>query len=128
MRKKTVTRIVIYGVIVALLSSIGYGLFVLVNQLSSERTDPTVFTTEKWKYGNSRNRHLMLDDLYSKYDLYSMTKDEIEDLLGDGGHPPSLEGPNEYYYQIAVEYYDSETLHIHFDGDGKVIEIVRMRS
>ena len=40
-----------------------------------------VFDVERWN-DDPKHRYLMVEDLKQKYDFYSMTKEEIIDLLG----------------------------------------------
>ncbi len=74
------------------------------------------FTPHKWdKY--RYERHLMLDDFHEKYDLKTMTKDELISILGK----PGAESEDEIEYTIMVNWLDAEILVFRFEDD-RIVE------
>ena len=75
----------------------------------------STFTTEKWeKY--KQDRYYMLDDFQEKYELETMTKDEVLVLLGK---PDSITD-GEFNYVVDTGWIDPIIFYIYFDENGMV--------
>lgn len=84
----------------------------------------TKFTPERWN-NDIFGRECMMDDLLSQYDLTSMTRVEILELLGKEGlsFPMSMENlyeGNEIIYYIGRGYVGPMLFSIHFGEDDYV--------
>jgi len=108
-------------IIVALLAVSGI-IIAVINWKPPVKPDPYVFSSEQWKNGQIRERYKMLDDLLSKYDLYTMDREEIIELLGENEQKSQDSDVNYYFYYLGGEVMQAKsTLVIVFDESGKVI-------
>ena len=69
----------------------------------------------------------MLDDLLEKHDLYSMSKSEIMELLGDDDNNEKENNEKVFYY-IEESYHDPVLLVITYSEDGRVLKYEKVKS
>jgi hypothetical protein len=84
------------------------------------KNSPLPFTPEKWN-AQTYNRHRMMDSLTEQYDLTSMDKDGILELLGYTRLRRSADDTI-FAYSIKQGTVNDTLLRITFDADGNVLE------
>ena len=90
----------------------------LLFELAFKAPNPVEFSKEAWD-ANPYNRP-MVEDLLEKYDLTSMTKSEVIELLGEKN---LTVGKNTLSYGTGGGYFRDEVLDIIFDENEKVISV-----
>lgn len=81
-----------------------------------------LFESDKWKEENTVIRHQMIKDLTQHHLKTTMTRDEVETLLGKPDDTFSLSGSKEnwYYSLVMVTCNHCANLTISFDDNGMV--------
>lgn len=107
--------------------SLIFGGLILVGFLLKGNITREKFNSEKWKSWEETEWELslrwdMMNSLRNGYDLKSMNKQDITDLLGK----PEKEINNEFYYYLgfAKRGIDTAGLIIKFDTFGKVTDFI----
>ena len=90
----------------------------------NEPLEPIPFSSYEWINGEWKERYRMLEDLENNYDLVGMSRDEIEELLGEYSVRSEDVGSDynvvEYYlgFSIREDYWEGiEVLLIGFRDD-----------
>ena len=90
----------------------------------NEPLEPIPFSSDEWINGEWKERYRMLEDLENNYDLVGMSRDEIEELLGEYSVRSEDVGSDynvvEYYlgFSIREDYWEGiEVLLIGFRDD-----------
>ena len=90
----------------------------------NEPLEPIPFSSYEWINGEWKERYRMLEDLENNYDLVGMSRDEIEELLGEYSVRSEDVGSDynvvEYYlgFSIREDYWEGiEVLLIGFKDD-----------
>lgn len=92
---------------------------VLNNLFSSPMSNQNIeFSKEKWDTA-PYDREPMLDDLQKKYNLNSMNRNQIINLLGTNG---MTESEDSIRYETGGGYLGDKILKFTFDEDGNVVK------
>ena len=90
----------------------------------NEPLEPISFSSDEWINGEWKERYRMLEDLENNYDLVGMSRDEIEELLGEYSVRSEDVGSDynvvEYYlgFSIREDYWEgTEVILIGFKDD-----------
>ena len=90
----------------------------------NEPLEPIPFSSDEWINGEWKERYRMLEDLENNYELIGMSRDEIEELLGEYSVRSEDVGSDynvvEYYlgFSIREDYWEGiEVLLIGFRND-----------
>ena len=117
MKKKQ--KIAIIAVIAIVMVSLLMCAIYVFRQNDSNNNEQQEFNQERWNEYPFK-RYTMIKDLNNKYDLESMNRDEILDLLGKNS---AVISETSIRYDTGGGYFKDEILQFIFDKAGKVKDI-----